>query len=283
MNKASVKAALIYGRLSLEEFSPSAQLDAEVLLGFVLNSTRTYLYTHSEDELLEPQWQHYQKLLVQRVAGNPIAYITGTREFWSLSLNVNRHTLIPRPETELLVEQTLFVLGASKNARILDLGTGSGAIALALAFERPEWDIYAYDQSPQALAVAKKNALDLDLQRVHFGLSSWFESIPSQAFDVIVSNPPYIAEQDPHLQQGDVRFEPRTALVSGATGLDDIEVIIANARRYLANGGWLLIEHGFDQIKSVTDLYARYHYTGIQSVKDMQGHYRITKGRFLGP
>lgn len=275
----SIKTALTRGTSRLEKTSSSARIDAEVLLTEALNKTRTYLYTHPEIELTQAETQHYNQLIKQRELGHPIAHLIGSKEFWSLPLLVSPDTLIPRPETELLVTLTLERLNANKSALVLDLGTGSGAIALALASERPAWQIHAYDKSQAALSIAQKNASQNHLHHIHFGQSDWLDSIPpSMTFDAIVSNPPYIAENDPHLQQGDVRFEPKEALISGRTGLDAITQIIKIGLSYLNPNGFLLIEHGFDQQNAVQALFHQAGYTNIQTWQDWQGNPRVTGG-----
>ncbi len=276
----NIKSALMQGLFSLEKTSPSPRLDAELMLALVLNTTRTYLYTHPEDPLTTNQWHRYEALIHQRELGHPIAHLTRSKEFWSLPLLITADTLIPRPETELLIELTLKQLSSVHDAHILDLGTGSGAIALALASERPAWKIQAFDNSEAALQVARKNALDLNLT-VQFGLSNWFESIPLQTFHAIISNPPYIADNDHHLLEGDVRFEPRQALASGSEGLDAISEIIKNGIHYLKPGGFLFIEHGFRQKNAVAELFKKHGYSTVLSFQDWQENDRVT-GAFNG-
>ncbi len=278
MQSQSIKTALIHGHSSLQKTSPSPRIDAEMLLLFVLKSTRTHLYTHPEALLTPEQWQQYQHLISERGLGHPIAHLTQSKEFWSLPLRVTSDTLIPRPETELLVELTLMFIGAVPDAHLLDLGTGSGAIALALASERPSWHIEAYDQSDAALQVARQNALDLKLTQIEFGQSNWFQSIPLKPYHAIISNPPYIAEQDNHLEQGDVRFEPRQALSSGMDGLNALTEIIKTGIHYLRPGGVLLVEHGYDQKNAVAALFAQFGYMNIQGFKDVEGNDRVTGG-----
>jgi release factor glutamine methyltransferase len=277
----NIKKALIHGDSSLQKTSPSPRIDAEMLLLFVLQSTRTHLYTHPEALLTPEQWQQYQYLISQRSLGHPIAHLTQSKEFWSLPLRVTPDTLIPRPETELLIELTLMLLGTIDDAHILDLGTGTGAIALALASERPTWHIEAYDQSNAALQVARQNALDLKLTQIEFGQSNWFQSIPMKAYHAIISNPPYIAEHDNHLEQGDVRFEPQQALTSGREGLDALTEIIKTGIHYLRPGGLLLVEHGYDQKNAVAALFAQFGYKDVQSFKDFEGNDRVTGGFVL--
>lgn len=282
MQSQNIKTALIYACAELQNTSPSPRIDAEILLLFVLNKTRTYLYTHPETLLTHEQWQRYQHLLDKRLLGHPIAHLTKMKEFWSLSLRVTPDTLIPRPETELLVELTLKFLEKTDNAHVLDLGTGSGAIALALASECPTWHITAYDQSEAALQVARQNASDLKLPQIEFGLSNWFQSIPLKHYHAIISNPPYIAEQDSHLKEGDVRFEPLQALASGDEGLDALTKIIKTGINYLRPNGVLLVEHGYDQKNAVAALFAQFGYKNIQGFQDFEGNDRVTCGFRIG-
>ncbi|ASQ46706.1 peptide chain release factor N(5)-glutamine methyltransferase [Legionella clemsonensis] len=275
-----IKQALEEAFRQLAQCSDSARLDAEILLAHLLMKNRSYLYAHPEATLTQVQWQTFQRLISKRLEGTPVAYLTGTREFWSLSLKVCEDTLIPRPETELLVELTLILLANKKEAQILDLGTGSGAIALACASEKPQWAITACDCSLGALQTAEENAARLGLSNVYFYHSDWFENISTDTlFDAIIANPPYVAVNDPHLKEGDVRFEPQLALVSGEHGLNALNHIIKHSLARLKPGGLLLLEHGFDQKSAVTSMLKDYGYTEIQCWQDWQGNDRITGGK----
>lgn len=275
-----IKAALQQATTQLERLSNSARLDAEILLAHVLMKTRTYLYTHPDALLTKAQWHTFEKMIGERVKGIPIAYLTGTREFWSLPLKVCEDTLIPRPETELLVELTLTLLADKPHAQILDLGTGSGAIALAVASEKPDWHIVACDCSEGALQTAEENAARLELTNVSFYHSNWFEKInTNQLFDAILANPPYIAANDPHLSTGDLRFEPHLALVSGDDGLTALKYIIQHSLARLQPGGLLLLEHGFDQKSAVGSMLNDYGYRQVQCWQDWQGNDRVSGGK----
>ena len=259
--------------------SPTPRLDAELLLAHVLSKSRSYLHTWPERELETEQLERYQAAIVRRQAGEPVAYILGQQGFWSLELEVASHTLIPRPDTELLVETVLALLPA-KPAALLDLGTGTGAIALALASERPAWRLTGVDRVVEAVALAERNRARLNLNNASFSESHWFSALTGQRYQLIVSNPPYIAADDRHLAEGDVRFEPSSALVAGADGLDDIRLIIQQAPNYLQAGGWLLLEHGFDQAAAVRELLSARGFSAVESRRDLGGHERISLGRF---
>ncbi|HUE93187.1 peptide chain release factor N(5)-glutamine methyltransferase [Pseudomonas sp.] len=259
--------------------SPTPRLDAELLLAHALGKSRSYLHTWPERELEAEQLERYQAAIVRRQAGEPVAYILGQQGFWSLELEVASHTLIPRPDTELLVETVLALLPATP-ATLLDLGTGTGAIALALASERPAWRLTGVDRVPEAVTLAERNRARLKLANTSFVASHWFSALDGQRYQLIVSNPPYIAADDRHLAEGDVRFEPSSALVAGADGLDDIRLIIAQAPDYLEAGGWLLLEHGFDQALAVRELLNARGFSAVESRRDLGGHERISLGRF---
>lgn len=258
--------------------SPTARLDAELLLAHVLGQPRTYLRTWSDRSPDGEQVIQFHRLLARRRAGEPVAYLLGHQGFWSLDLEVAPDTLIPRPETELLVE-TALSLGLPDEAYALDLGTGTGAIALALASERPTWDLVGVDRMPGAVVLAERNRQRLAVPNARFRESHWFAALNAERFDVIVSNPPYIAADDKHLTQGDVRFEPLSALVAGADGLDDIRLIIEHAPDHLTSGGWLLLEHGYDQAEAVTALLSARGFKDISNRRDLAGHTRISLGR----
>ncbi len=258
--------------------SDSPRLDAELLLCRVLQQPRSYLFTWSDKTLSADEQQQFAVLLARREAGEPLAHILGERGFWTLDLKVTADTLIPRPETELLVEAALARLPGG-GASVLDLGTGSGAIALAIASECPPCEVVAVERSEAALAVARENAQRNAIGNVQFLQGSWYQPLNGQRFDVIVSNPPYICADDPHLVEGDVRFEPLTALASGADGLDDIRLIIAAAAEHLNPGGWLLLEHGYEQGKAVCELLRGAGFRAVELLADLQGHGRVSLGR----
>ena len=259
--------------------SPTPRLDAELLLAQALGKSRGYLHTWPERELEASQHERYQAALARRRSGEPVAYILGRQGFWSLDLDVASHTLIPRPDTELLVETALALLPATP-LQVLDLGTGTGAIALALACERPAWQVTGVDRVPEAVALAQGNGIRLQLANARFAESCWFSALAGQRFQLIVSNPPYIAAADPHLSQGDVRFEPSSALVAGIDGLDDIRLIIELAPEHLLAGGWLLLEHGFDQAEAVRELLVQRGFATVESRRDLGGHQRISLGQW---
>ncbi|OUS11487.1 protein-(glutamine-N5) methyltransferase, release factor-specific [Gammaproteobacteria bacterium 53_120_T64] len=263
----------------LEAVSDSPRLDVEVLLCHVLDKPRSYLFTWPEKILDQKTAQYFNDLLQRRADGEPIAYLTGQKEFWSLSLEVNTTTLIPRPDTELLVETALQAM-AKSDAQVLDLGTGTGAIALALASERQQWQIMAVDLVPEAVALAEKNRQRLSLDNVRVLRSHWFKDIAPQKFDLIVTNPPYIDADDHHLSEGDVRFEPSSALVSAHHGLADIEIIIAGAKPYLRTGGFLLIEHGYQQAGAVRTLLQNEGFVSVSTERDIAGLERVSTGCF---
>ena len=257
--------------------SGTARIEVQCLLQRVLNVERAYFFAHPERALSTAEETAYQALLQRRLNGEPIAYILGEREFFGLSLNVTPATLIPRPDTELLVELALERISRPKG-RVLDMGTGSGAIALAIAHQRPGAEVWACDASTAALAVAQHNALRLGIANVHFIESNWFSALGEQRFDLIVSNPPYIETGDQHLSQGDVRFEPLTALASGADGLDDIRRIVAQATAHLESQGWLLLEHGYNQATQVRELLQQSGFSSVFSARDLSGIERCSGG-----
>ncbi|UJS24017.1 peptide chain release factor N(5)-glutamine methyltransferase [Thiothrix winogradskyi] len=281
---ARIRDILREAAKQLTTTSESARADAEILLAHCLQKSRTWLMTWPE-KLVEPEVEaKFQQLLAERIRGVPIAHLTGQREFWTLNLKVTSDTLIPRPETELLVETALVLLEertSPPSSAILDLGTGTGAIALSLASERPDLNITACDFSAAALAVAIENANTHQLHNVSFIQSDWFSNLPPQRFEVIVSNPPYIETNDPHLTQGDVRFEPLTALTAGQDGLDDIRHIVQTAPHWLVNGGWLLLEHGYNQGTTVTTLLQMAGFQQVRCLPDLAGNDRVTLGQWL--
>ncbi len=258
--------------------SDSARLDAEILFCDVMQFNRSRIYSHPEQIVPDDKSVLFQSLIAQRQQGRPIAHLTGKKEFWSLQLAINEDTLIPRPETELLVETALQLVPDDTTFNILDLGTGSGAIAIAIASERPNCKIVATDINTNALIIAKKNAETHQLKNIQFYLSNWYQNIPSQEFDLIVSNPPYIKEDDEHLSQGDIRFEPELALVAGTDGMQAINIILENAKQYLASDAYLLIEHGYDQRSLVEEAFLKHDFKQLKSFQDLSGQDRITMG-----
>jgi release factor glutamine methyltransferase len=273
----SLKNLVLYGQKLLIPSSDSAKLDAQLLLCLVLEQELSHLLTWPDKVIDVSLAKQYLELLMRRYNGEPIAYITGMKEFWSLSLAVSTVTLIPRPDTEILVEQVLEVLNGQETLSCLDLGTGTGAIALALASENPTWQVEGLDYSLEAVKLAQLNAKNLHLSQVHFYQSDWFSKVTkNKVFDVIVSNPPYIDSNDENLSQGDVRFEPVSALVAADNGLADIKHIANLAREYLSSQGKLFFEHGFDQGTSVRKIMTDAGYKQVQTVKDLSGHERVT-------
>ena len=256
-------------------------LEAKVLLAYLLQCRKEFLWAYPEKVLSIQQEKDFFHLIARRASGEPIAYITSDKEFWSLNLKVTTDTLIPRPDTELLVEIILhkYANQTTPDINVLELGVGSGAISLALASERPGWKITAVDFSKAVLAIAKYNAQRNDISNIDFIHSNWFEHVSRQEkFNIIVSNPPYIAENDPHLSQGDLRFEPESALVSGADGLDDMRKIITQAKHFLTPNGLLILEHGYQQAEKIRALFFENNYRGIQTCQDLSGLDRVSLG-----
>lgn len=275
----TVENAIATGANLLASSSDSAKLDAQVLLLNILQKPRSYLFTWPEKQLTDQQYQAFQHACERRLQGEPVSHITGCREFWSLQLEVNPTTLIPRPDTETLVELAL-ECEVPKNAKVLDLGTGTGAIALALGSEMPTWDITAVDRIDDAVALAKRNQQRLAINNVSVEQSNWFSALKNKKFDLIVTNPPYIEHDDVHLYQGDVRFEPLSALVADDAGMADIKQIITQSRDYLHASGYLLIEHGFEQSAAVRHIFNQMAFINVSTVKDLGNNDRVTFGQW---
>jgi release factor glutamine methyltransferase len=275
-NPQTVKSALTSAAALLN--SEEATLDAQLLLQHVLNVNRAWLISHENDALQANIHAAFETLLKRRLNGEPIAYILGYREFYGLKLQVTADTLIPRPDTETLVEAALAKTPQNQTSKILDLGTGTGAVALAIAKHRPQALVTAVDASDAALNIAQENAQNLDIKNINFCHSNWFEALQNQTFDVIVSNPPYIEQNDVHLSQGDLRYEPISALVSGQDGLDDIRKIIDSASHHLNPRGLLMLEHGYNQAEGVAMLLRDAGFKGIDTLKDLGGNNRVTLG-----
>ncbi|RYY73989.1 MAG: peptide chain release factor N(5)-glutamine methyltransferase [Gammaproteobacteria bacterium] len=267
----------------LNDISDSPRLDIEIFLAHILQKDRTYLFTWPEKELTEEQMNQFNLFFSRRLAGEPVAHIIGQREFWSLPLTVNSSTLIPRPDTELLVEAVLGLFAEDdekKSRRLLDLGTGTGAIVLALANEKKSWQCTGVDKEIAAVELAEKNRAKFKLDNVRILQSDWFASLTSEgSFDIIVGNPPYIDPADEHLTQGDVRFEPLSALIADKKGLADLEYIITHSPKYLTPTGFLLVEHGHDQGAAVRDLFTANHFDDINTFRDFGRNERVTVGK----
>ncbi|MCH9764183.1 MAG: peptide chain release factor N(5)-glutamine methyltransferase [Gammaproteobacteria bacterium] len=251
INHLNIKTLRREIAIRLENATETPQLDAEILLMHALNKPRSFLYAHGEDSLSSEILIALDQLVSKRLEGTPIAYLLGEREFWSLLFYVTSDTLIPRPETERLVELSLELFSDRNACSVLELGTGTGAISIALATEKPHWNFLALDQSKAALHIAEKNITRHHLSNIKILHSNWFEKLDNTQFDLIISNPPYLAVDDPHQHQGDLRFEPKTALLSGKNGLEDLNILIQSSMNYLRPGGLLLLEHGYEQASAV--------------------------------
>lgn len=278
MTEASIHEVLSHAGRQLAENCESPRLDAEVLLCHCLGKPRSYLRAWPEKLIDARMHAEYQDIVNQRLRGLPVAYLTGVREFWSREFLVSSDVLIPRPDTELLIELGLARIPPDRPVSVIDLGTGSGVIAVTLASERPLASITATDSSAAALKIARQNARRHHLDGIRFVQSDWLNGIKTCAFDLVLSNPPYIAAGDPHLQNGDVRFEPKHALIADESGLRDIRTIIQNARRYLRPNGHILIEHGYNQQLPVRQIMKSCHYRQINTYTDLSGNPRVTCG-----
>jgi release factor glutamine methyltransferase len=275
----TIQQALLKAKKILSVVTDNPALEAEVLLAYVLNKPRCYLYAWPEVTLSKEQSKEFANCLQRRYLKEPVAYITGRREFWSLDLFVTPDTLIPRPETELLIEN-VFELYCDSHLKMADLGTGSGAIGLALAHEKPDWQIFATDISESALQTARNNAQQLALKNISFYQGNWCTALPCGGFDAIISNPPYIGELEWEIYADGLKYEPRDALVSGCDGLDSIRTISHSAKHYLKPAGYVLVEHGFLQGAAVRKIFAASGYSQIHSVRDLSGQERVTIGQY---
>lgn len=276
-----IDVALVEATESLREVSESPRLDAELLLSMTLDVPRSYLFAHGEEEMDAAAMRRFQGTIDRRANGVPLAYITGEKEFWSMILTVSPATLVPRPETEILVEQALIRIPRKAAWRVLDLGTGSGAIALAIAKERPLCDVVATDISEDALGIAQINARELAIPNIEFFQGNWTDPVRAQSFDIIISNPPYVANDDAHLDR--LKHEPRAALASGADGLEAIRIIATDAAAILSSGGTLLVEHGAEQHEAIAKIFSTYGWTDIASVNDLSGLPRVTLAKRDAP
>jgi release factor glutamine methyltransferase len=279
----SIRAVLLNAQVQLNEAplldAIDARYESQLLLQHALKVNRAWLIAHESDDLAADIQHEFNTLMKRRIGGEPIAYILGNREFYGLNLAVTPATLIPRPDTEILVDIALEKIQVNQPAQVLDLGTGTGAIALAIAQQRPQVQVTGVDASKPALEIAISNSQQLHITNSHFILSDWFNNLNDTRFDVIVSNPPYIEEADAHLKQGDLRFEPISALASGADGLDDIRRIIDGCLIHLKPQGWLMFEHGYNQAEIVRELMARTGLVAIETFKDLGGNDRVTIGK----
>lgn len=271
--------SMVLGPLLREARGRIDAVDAEWLLAHVMERPRSWLFAHDDASVSADLVVRFEQLVARRAAGEPVAYLTGRRGFWRFDLAVTADTLIPRPDTELLVETVLSKLAAAAPVRVADLGTGSGAIALAVALERPQCRLVATDRSEAALAIAQANANALGAGNLEFRAGDWLDPLKGEHFDIIASNPPYIAAGDAHLQQGDLRFEPRDALTPGGDGLDAIRTIAADAPSHLHAGGWLMLEHGHDQGPAVRALLRAAGFTGVETRQDLEARDRVTIGQ----
>lgn len=279
----SIRAVLLNAQAQLNEAplldAIDARYESQLLLQHALKVNRAWLIAHESDDLAADIQHEFNTLMKRRIGGEPIAYILGNREFYGLNLAVTPATLIPRPDTEILVDIALEKIQVNQPAQVLDLGTGTGAIALAIAQQRPQVQVTGVDASKPALEIAISNSQQLHITNSHFILSDWFNNLNDTRFDVIVSNPPYIEEADAHLKQGDLRFEPISALASGADGLDDIRRIIDGCLIHLKPQGWLMFEHGYNQAEVVRELMAQTGLVAIETFKDLGGNDRVTIGK----
>jgi release factor glutamine methyltransferase len=272
----SIAESLKSAAQTLSRHSESPRLDAELLLGKVMGFSRPALIAHGEDFVSRDAARAYEDLISRRLSGAPVAYLTGCAEFWSLPLAVTPAVLVPRPETELLVEQALQLKSADERCSVLDLGTGSGAIALSIATERPRWNVTGVDLSAEALKIAAQNSRDLEITRIRWHLGNWFKSLSGERFDLIVANPPYISSDDPALVR--LAAEPALALTPGPSGLEALSAIITDAPQHLNADGWLLLEHGSTQAQDVSSLLERRGFQLIRTVQDLAGRARVTLG-----
>ncbi len=279
-SSASMKQALEYGQKVLGEYVASPHNEALTLLQFSTGRTKENIIAHSEQALKDYTYRKYEQCLLRRKQGEPIAYIIEEKEFWSLALNLIPGVLIPRPETELVVEATLNLLPIDSKAQVMDLGTGSGCIALAIGKERPSVNILACDISTTCIETAKLNAVKLGVNNVSFAPSDWFKSIEKKEFDLIVSNPPYIAIDDTNLQDSVRKFEPKAALFSNHSGLENLFHIIMHARQFLRKQGNLILEHGWQQGTSVREQLTKNGYYNVRTLNDLQNHERVTVGTY---
>ncbi|MGO9933125.1 MAG: peptide chain release factor N(5)-glutamine methyltransferase [Steroidobacteraceae bacterium] len=272
--RVSIAESVTAAALKLGPHSDSPRLDAQLLLGKLLGLSRAALIARGDEPVAPDCRRAFAGLIARRAAGTPVAYLTGSREFWSLALNVTPAVLVPRPETETLVERALELKSAAAACSVLDLGTGSGAIALAIASERPKWRVTGVDVSPQALKVAARNSAELGLAHIEWRQGSWFDAVPARRFDLILANPPYIAATDPALAH--LCAEPRIALRAGPTGLEALGAIIASAPPHLQARGWLVLEHGAAQARDVARLLKRRGFSAVRACPDSFGKARVT-------